>query len=92
MLSTPEKLIILRSVSLFGETPDKMLAELADLLEEVVLEAGATLFEYGDHGDAMYIMTAAYVSIAAGVRWMSLGSTWSSVRCRRWTPSHAALR
>lgn len=43
MLSTAEKLIILRSVSLFGETPDNMLTELAGLLEEIVLEAGVTL-------------------------------------------------
>jgi CRP-like cAMP-binding protein len=68
MLSTPEKQIILRSVSLFGETPDNTLAELAGLLDEVVLTAGATLFEYGEHGDAMYVIVDGRVRVHRGGR------------------------
>ncbi len=53
MLSTPEKLTILRLVSLFAETPDDILAEVADLLQEIAFPAGETIFEQGDPGDAL---------------------------------------
>ncbi len=68
MLSTTDKMIILRSVSLFSETSDNMLAEVAHVLEEVVLNAGVTIFEYGDHGDAMYIIVDGRVRVHRGGR------------------------
>ena len=68
MLSTTEKMVILRSVSLFSETSDNMLTEVASLLEEVVLQAGVTIFEYGDHGDAMYIIVDGRVRVHRGGR------------------------
>ncbi len=68
MLSTTEKMIFLRSVSLFSETPDNMLSKVASLLEEVVLKAGVTIFEYGDHGDAMYIIVDGRVRVHRGGR------------------------
>ncbi len=68
MLSTSEKIIILRTVSLFGETSDSMLIEVASVLEEVVINAGVTIFEYGDHGDAMYIIVDGRVRVHRGGR------------------------
>ncbi len=68
MLSTSEKIIILRTVSLFGETSDSMLIEVASVLKEVVINAGVTIFEYGDHGDAMYIIVDGRVRVHRGGR------------------------
>ncbi len=68
MLSTAEKIVFLRSVSLFSETPDNMLTAVANLLEEVVLKGGVTLFEYGDDGDAMYIIVGGRVRVHRGGR------------------------
>jgi CRP/FNR family transcriptional regulator, cyclic AMP receptor protein len=53
MLSTTEKKTILRSINLFAETPDDVLAEVADLLQELTVPPNETIFEQGDHGDAM---------------------------------------
>ncbi len=63
MLSLTEKMAILRSVSLFAETPDDILAEVAALLEEVVFKVGDTIFEKGDVGDAMYIIIEGRVRV-----------------------------
>ena len=63
MLSLTEKTNILRSVSLFAETPDDILAEVAALLEEVVFKVDDTIFEKGDAGDAMYIIVEGRVRV-----------------------------
>lgn len=56
MPSPAEKLILLRSASIFTETPDDALVEIAPLLEEVELKTGETIFEKGDLGTSMYII------------------------------------
>ena len=61
MLSTVEKIIILKTVDIFTETPDNILAEVASLLREVELQAGETIFEKGDPGDCMYIVVSGEV-------------------------------
>ena len=63
MLSTVEKVIILKSVSIFSETPDEILAEVASLLEEVEVDAGERIFEKGDMGSAMYIVVEGRVRV-----------------------------
>jgi CRP-like cAMP-binding protein len=68
MLSTTEKILILRSVNLFHELPDDILAEVAELLQEILVPAGTTIFEQGDHGDAMYIIVAGRVRVHRGGR------------------------
>ena len=68
MLAMAEKISILRSVNLFIETPDDILAEVADLLAEVVFKAGETIFEQGDYGDAMYIIVEGRARIHSGGR------------------------
>ncbi len=72
MLSTPEKLTILRLVRLFAETPDAILAEVVTLLQELVFQAGETIFEQGDHGDAMYIIVEGRVRVHSGGRTLSI--------------------
>lgn len=64
MLSTVEKVIILKSVSIFRETPDEILAEVASRLEEVDVAAGGTVFEKGDMGSALYIVVDGTVRVS----------------------------
>ena len=72
MLSTIEKVIILRGVPLFAETPNEILTELAALLTEVELPAGATLFNKGDPGDCMYIVVSGQVRVHDGEQTINL--------------------
>jgi len=72
MRSTTEKIVILRSARLFAETPDDILADMASLLEEVVFQANQTVFEQGDHGDAMYIIVAGSVRVHSGGRTLTV--------------------
>lgn len=75
MLSTVEKVIILKGVSIFSETPDEVLAEVASLLEEVEVEAGQPVFEKGDMGTAMYVVVEGHVRVHDGDRTLrELGS------------------
>ena len=61
----------LRSVSIFSETPDDVLAELVPRLDEVSLEPGDVLFEQGEEGDGMYIVVEGLVRIYQGKRTIS---------------------
>ena len=58
MLSTIEKVLILKQVDVFQDTPDDVLADIAALLEELEVAAGETIFHKGDLGDSLYIVIA----------------------------------
>ena len=66
MLTTIEKVIFLKDVDLFAETPDELLAEIAGLLIEVERPAGASIFGKGDAGDSLYIVVSGEVRIHDG--------------------------
>jgi HEAT repeat protein len=66
MLSTIEKVIILKGASIFAETPDAILAEVAQALEEIEVDGGETIFEKGDSGDSMYILASGKVRVHDG--------------------------
>jgi AAA family ATP:ADP antiporter len=68
MLSTVEKVIILKTVGIFSETPDEVLAEAASILEEVEVKAGETIFEKGDVDNCMYTIIEGQVRIHDGER------------------------
>lgn len=63
MLSTLERVIILKTVSVFAETPDEILAEIAAVADESEVPAGQTVFEKGDRGDCMYIIVSGKVRV-----------------------------
>lgn len=67
-LSTIEKVLILKGVSIFAATPDEILVDVTALLEEVELAAGQTLFEKGDIGACMYIVVDGRVRVHDGER------------------------
>ena len=66
MLSRIEKMLILKTVGIFVETPDDVLAEVAALLDEVEVPAGAAIFQQGDAGTSMYIIVDGEVRVHDG--------------------------
>ncbi len=61
-----EKVLILRRTSMFGHTPESVLADLAGIIQEERVPAGTTVFEMGDLGQCMYIIYEGEVRIHAG--------------------------
>ncbi len=66
MLSTIEKVIILKTVSVFSQVPDHALAALATILDEVTVAADETIFTKGELGTNMYIIAAGEVRVHDG--------------------------
>ena len=63
MYSTLERVIILKTIEIFAETPDVVLAEIATIMNEVDLEAGHTIFEKGTLGTSMYVIIEGQVRV-----------------------------
>ena len=63
MLLTIEKVLILKSVSIFSQIPEDSLVEVAAVLEEIEVKAGETIFKKGDIGTAMYIIIEGQVRV-----------------------------
>lgn len=61
-----EKVLLLKSISIFRETPETVLAEVAELLEEEDFEAGVNIFMAGDEAQCMYIIFKGEVRIFKG--------------------------
>lgn len=61
-----EKVLILKSLNLFKETPENILADLAPLMKEKIVEQGALIFKEGETGDCMYIIHEGAVRIHKG--------------------------
>ena len=68
MLSTIEKVLILKAVNMFSQTPDNVLADVAELLEEMDVPEDETIFKEGDPGDSMYIIVDGRVRVHAEER------------------------
>ena len=63
VLLTIEKVVILKSVKIFSETPDEYLVDVANILKEVHAKAGQEIFKKGDIGTAMYIIVEGKVRV-----------------------------
>lgn len=63
MLSILEKTVLLKSASLFEEISARDLYHIAQITEDLSLEAGSVLFEQGDPGSTMYIIVKGDVRI-----------------------------
>jgi CRP-like cAMP-binding protein len=61
-----EKVLLLKSLGIFNETPETILSELAPLMKEEQLEADSIIFEENDPGDCMYIILSGKISIIKG--------------------------
>jgi CRP/FNR family cyclic AMP-dependent transcriptional regulator len=66
MLLTIEKVIILKSVSIFSDITERGLVEAASVLEETRVEPGNVIFEKGDTGNSLYIIVEGSVRIYDG--------------------------
>lgn len=58
-----EKVLLLKSLSIFAETPETVLAEVAEILEEVEYAEGQQIFCSGDVANCMYIIFKGNVRI-----------------------------
>lgn len=61
-----EKVLVLKSTSIFAETPEHILADLAPLMQEVEYKEGQPIFEENAIGDSMYIIYQGSVRIHKG--------------------------
>jgi ATP/ADP translocase/HEAT repeat protein len=71
-LLTIEKVIILKSVSVFADLAEELLAKIAAVLQEEQVEKGETLFSKGDVGDSMYIVIEGKIRIQDGEKILNL--------------------
>ena len=69
-----EKVLILKSLSIFEETPETILTEVAEILEEVEYEKGSVVFSQGDIASSMYIVYKGEINIHKG------GHTLATIR------------
>lgn len=63
MLLTIEKVIILKSVELFSQIPEKELIWLASQLKEIEYEPETTIIKQGDIGTSMFIIVEGEVEV-----------------------------
>jgi CRP-like cAMP-binding protein len=61
-----EKVLLLKSLSIFKETPETILAELAPLMQEDQVEKNTVIFEEDEPGDCMYIIFSGEIQIHKG--------------------------
>jgi CRP-like cAMP-binding protein len=58
-----EKVLALKSSSIFGSLPEQELIDIANIMEEIELEKGEVIFNKGDFGDCLYIIKSGAVDI-----------------------------
>lgn len=58
-----EKVFLLKSLSIFADTPENVLADLAPLMQDMELEEGTVIFQEGEYGDSMYIIYQGEIKI-----------------------------
>jgi hypothetical protein len=68
MLSTLEKVLILKTVSLFAQTPDEVLVEVTGLLREQECRPGEQIVAKGETGRSLYIVVEGRVRVHDGDR------------------------
>lgn len=61
-----EKVIILKSTSLFTETPENILVDIANIMQEERIDEGQDVFNKGDMGTCMYIINEGEINIYDG--------------------------
>ena len=67
-----ERVFILKRTELFKGLPSDVLASFATHLDEIWVDEGATIFEKGDVGKAMYVIVDGRVRIHDGDREIAL--------------------
>jgi hypothetical protein len=65
-ISDYDRVLLLAQTSLFTQTPENVLASITPIMKEEEHEAGATIFNKGDLGTALFVIYAGEVSIRDG--------------------------
>ena len=68
MLSTIEKVIMLRTAGIFAETTDEVLAAVAQIVTVDDVQPGSGILAKGDPGDSMFVVASGRVSVHDGAR------------------------
>jgi HEAT repeat protein len=68
MVATIEKIIRLKSMDLFAESEEEVLADVASILEELDIPAGETFLQKGDLGSSLYIIIEGRAKVHEGER------------------------
>lgn len=66
VLLTIERVALLRRVDLFAETPDRVLAGVAQVLEEIEVPAGAVVIKAGAIEDWLYVVADGELEVVRG--------------------------
>ncbi|MGH3506567.1 MAG: cyclic nucleotide-binding domain-containing protein [Nocardioidaceae bacterium] len=74
MLLTVERVAVLRHVDLFAATPDRVLAGVARVIDEVEFPAGATIMTQGALEDWMFIVVHGELHVSRPDREVTLGA------------------
>ena len=61
-----EKVLLLKSLSVFSDTPETILAEMAYLLKELEYAEGTRVVKEGETGNCMYIIFRGEVKVTKG--------------------------
>ena len=67
-----EKVILLKTIPMFAQTREEVVAEIASIVEVVQHEAGDVIFRKGDVGDSMYVVVSGEVRVFDGERTLSV--------------------
>ena len=65
---TIERVISLKAVPMFEDVSEEILADVAELMEEVEYKDGEVVFEKGAAGDSLYIVVSGRVRVYDGER------------------------
>lgn len=66
MLSSIDRLLFLRKVSIFQELRDEFLIKLASIMDEISFSTNYTIFEEGEEGRSLYIVVYGRVKVHLG--------------------------
>ena len=66
MLSSFERLLFIRRVSIFQELRDDFLIKLASVMDQLSFPANHTIFEQGEEGRSLYIVVSGEVRVHLG--------------------------
>ncbi len=61
-----EKVLLLKSLAIFKDTPENILANLAPIMKEIQYEQGIEIFKEGETGDCMYVIEQGSIRIHKG--------------------------
>ena len=66
MLSSFDRLLFIRRVSIFQELRDEFLVKLASVMDELSFPSSHTIFEQGEEGRSLYIVVSGRVRVHIG--------------------------